>query len=79
MKNWLIGKDPDAGKYWRQEKKGMTEDEMDGWHQQLDGYMFEQAPGIDDGQGSLVHCSPWDGKESDMTEQLNRTDQLFKK
>ena len=79
VKNWLIGKDPDAGKDWRQEKKGLTEDEMVGWHHQLDGYKFEQAPGVDDGQGSLVCCSLWGGKESDMTEQLNWTDQLFKK
>ena len=58
-KNWLIGKDPDAGKDWRQEEKGMTEDEMVGWHHRLDGHEFEQAPGGDDGQGSLASCSPW--------------------
>ena len=58
-KNWLIGKDPDAGKDWRQEEKGMTEDEMIGWHHQLDGHEFEQALGADDGQGSLECCSPW--------------------
>ena len=58
VKNWLIGKDPDAGKDWRQEEKGMTEDEMVGWHQRLDGREFEQAPGVDDGQGSLACCSP---------------------
>ena len=57
-KNWLTGKDPDAGKDWRQEEKGMT-DEMVGWHHQLDGCEFEQAPGVGDGQGSLVCCSPW--------------------
>ena len=51
-KNWLIGKDPDAGKDWRQEKKGMTEDEMIGWHHWLNGLEFEQAPGIGDGQGA---------------------------
>ena len=49
----------------------MTEDEMVGWHHRLDGHEFEQAPGADDGQGSLVCCSPWGCKESDTTEQLN--------
>ena len=70
-KNWLIWKDPDAGKDWRQEEKGMTEDEMVGWHHQLDGLEFEQALGVDDGQGGLVCCSPWGHIKSDMTEQLN--------
>ena len=55
--NWLIGKDPDAGKDWRQ--KGMTEDEGVGWQHQLDGHEFEQALGVGDGQGSLACCSPW--------------------
>ena len=54
MKNWLIWKDPNAGKDWRQEKKGMTEDEMVEWHHQLDGHEFEYTPGVDDGQGGLV-------------------------
>ena len=58
-KDWLIGKDPDAGKDWRQEKKGMTEDEMVGWHHRLNGHEFEQALGVGAGQGSLVCCSPW--------------------
>ena len=58
VKNWLLRKDSDAGKDWRQEEKGMTEDEMVGWHHQLDGHEFEQAPGVGDGQGSLVCCSP---------------------
>ena len=75
VKNWLIWKDPDAGKDWRQEKKGMTEDEMVGWHHQLDGHEFEQAPGVGDGQGSLACCSPWACKESDLTEWLNWTEQ----
>ena len=66
-KNWLIGKDPDAGKDWRQEEKGMTEDEMVGWHHRLYGYEFEQAPGVGEGQGSLACCSQWCHKESDMT------------
>ena len=55
-KNWLLGKDPDAGKDWRQEEKAMTEDEMAGWQHRLDGHEFEQAPGFGDGQGSLA-CS----------------------
>ena len=67
-KNWLIGKDPDAGKDWRQ--KGKTEDEVE-WHHWLDGYESEQAPGVGDGQGVLVCCSPWGWKESDTTEQLS--------
>ena len=58
-KNWLTGKDPDAGKDWRQKEKGMTEDEMVGWHHWLNGYEFEQALGVGDGQGSLVCYSPW--------------------
>ena len=72
-KNWLIWKDPDAGKDRRQEK-GTIEDEMVGWHHQLDGYEFEQAPGVGDGQGNVVYCSPWGPKESDMTEWLNWTE-----
>ena len=74
-KNWLNGKDPEAGKDWRQEEKGMTEEEkgmteeeMVGWHHQLDGHEFEQAPGVGDRQGGLACCSPWGHKESDMTE-----------
>ena len=58
VKNLLIGKDPDAGKDWRQEEKGTTDDAMVGWHHRLDGHEFEQAPGVGDGQGSLVCCSP---------------------
>ena len=71
-KNWLIGKAPDAGKDWRQEK-GTTEDEMIGWHHWLDGHEFEQASGVGDGQGSLACCSPGGRKESDTTERLNWT------
>ena len=59
VKNWLIGKDPDAGKDWRQEEKGTTEDEMVGWHHRLEGQEFEQALGVGDRQGSLSCCSPW--------------------
>jgi len=58
-KNWLIRKDPDSGKDWRQEEKGTTEDEMVGWHHLLDGHKFEQAPGVGDGQGSLVLQRFW--------------------
>ena len=61
-KNWLIRKDPDAGKDWRQEEKGMTEDEMVGWYHRLDGHEFEQALEVGDGQGSLTCCSPWVAK-----------------
>ena len=70
-KNWLTGKDPDAGKNGRQEEKRTTEDEMVGWRHRLDGHEFEQALGVDDGQGSLVCCSPWGHKKSDTTERLN--------
>ena len=68
VENWLIGKDPDAGKDRRQEEKGTTEDEMVGRHHQLYGHEFEQAPGVGDGQGSLVCCSPRDRKELDWTD-----------
>ena len=73
-KNWLLGKDPDAGKDRRWEKTGTTEDEMVGWHQWLDGHEFEQVLGVDDGQGNLACCSPWGCKELDTTERLNWTD-----
>ena len=66
-KNWLIGNDPDAGKDWRQEEKGMTEDKMVGWHHWLEGHESEQAPGVGDGQGGLACCSPWGRKELDTT------------
>ena len=68
-KNWLIGKDPDAGKDWRKEEKGMTEDETVGWHHQL---------GVGDGQGSLVCCCPWGCRGSDKTEWLNWTELSFR-
>ena len=77
VKNWLIGKDPDAGKDWRQEEKGTTEDEMVGWHHWLDAHEFEQAPGVDDGLGSRAYCSPRGRKESDATEQLNWTERRY--
>ena len=74
VKSWLIWKDPDAGKDWRWKEKGMTEDEIVGWHHWLNGHEFEQTLGVGDGQGGLVCCSPWGHKEFDMTEQLNWTD-----
>ena len=61
----------DAGKNGKQEEKGMTKDEMAGWHHQLDGHESEQAPRVGDEQGSLECCIPWGHKESDMTKQLN--------
>ena len=70
VKNWLIRKDLDAGKDWRQEEKGMTEDEMVGWHHWLSRHKFEQALGDSEGQGGLACCSPWGCKESDTTEWL---------
>jgi len=71
VKKWLIGKDPDAGRDWRQEQKEMTEDEMVGWHHRCNGHEFEQTPGVGDGQGSLVCCSPRGHQESNTTERLN--------
>ena len=70
-KSWLIWKDLDAGEDWGQEKKGVTEDEMIGWHHRLNGHEFEQTPGDSEGQGGLVSCSPWGRKESDTTEWSN--------
>ena len=72
-KSWLIWKDPDAGKDWGQEK-GMTEDEMVGWHHQHNGHGFGWTPGVGDGQGGLACCGSWGRKESDTTEQLNWTE-----
>ena len=71
VKSWLTGKDPDAGEDWRQEEKGMTEDEMIGWHHWLNGHEFEWAPGVGDRQRSWACCSPWGRKELDTIEQLN--------
>ena len=70
-KSWLIRKDLDAGKDWGQEEKGTTEDEMVGWHHQLNGHEFEQALGDGEGQGNLACCSPWGCKELEMPERLN--------
>ena len=71
VKNWLIRKNPDAGEDWGQEEKGTIEDEMVGWHHQLDGHGFGWTPGVGDGQGGLACCDSWSRKESDTTEQLN--------
>ena len=71
VKSWLIWKDPDAGKDWRQEEKGTTEDEMVGWHHWFNGHAIGQIPGDGEGQVSLVCCSPWDWEELDMTWWLN--------
>ena len=67
VKNWLIGKDPDAGEDWRQEEKGATEDELVGWHHRLKEHEFEQTQGDSEEQDSLVCCSLQGHKESDMT------------
>ena len=76
---WLIWKDPNAGNDWGQEEKGMTEDEIVGWHHWHNGHGFGWTPGVGDEQGGLACCGSWGRKESDMTEQLNWTafDQLF--
>ena len=73
-KNWLIGKDLDAGQDWRQEEKGTTEDELLGWHHWFNGHGFGWTPGAGDGQGGLECCSPWGREELDTTEQLNCTE-----
>ena len=73
-KNWLIWKDLDARKDWKREEKGMTEDEIVGWHHPLDGHGFGWTLGVGDGQGGLACCSPWGRKESDMTEWMNWTE-----
>ena len=73
-KHWLIWKDPDAGKNWGQEEKGMTEDEMVGWHHRLDGHWFGWTPRVGGGQGGLVCCGSWVCKELGMTERLNWTE-----
>ena len=74
VKNWFIRKDPDAGKVWRLEEKGTTEDEMVGWYHWLDGQEFEQAPGDGEGQGSLVCCSPWGHKSGTWLNNRNKND-----
>ena len=80
MKNWLIGKDYDAGKDWRQEGKRTAEDEMVGRHHWLNGHEFEETPEVGDGQGDLASCCNLQGhKESDTTERLNWTDWIIHK
>ena len=76
-KSWLIWKDPDAGKDWGQEEKGMTEDEMVGWHYRHNGHGFGWTPGVGDRQGGLACCSSWGHKESDTTEWLNWTENIY--
>ena len=77
VKSWLIGEDSDAGRDWRQEERGMTEDEMAGWHHRLAWCGFGLTPGVGDGQGGLVCCDSWGRKESDMTERLNWTELII--
>ena len=77
VNNWLIRKDPDAGKDWRQEEKGTTEDEVVGWLHRLNGHESEQTPGDDDGQGGLACCGPWGYKQLDTTEHLSWKNVLF--
>ena len=72
--SWLTGKNPDAGKDWGQKERGMTEDEMVGWHHRLDGHGLGWTPGVGDGQGNLACCGSWGRKESDTTEWLNWTE-----
>ena len=72
--SWLIGKDSDAERDWRQEEKGTTVDEMARWHHQIDVREFEWTPGVVDGQGGLVCFNSWGRKELDMTERLNWTE-----
>ena len=70
-KNWFIWKDPDAGKDWKQEKKGTIADEITGWHHQLNGHEFGWTLGVGDGQGGLACCGSWGHKELDTTKWLN--------
>ena len=72
-KSWLIGKDSDAGRDWGQEEKGTTEDELAGWHQRLNGHVFESILGVGVRQGGLACFDSWGRKESDTTERLNWT------
>ena len=76
-KSWLIGKDSDAGRDWGQEEKVTTEDEMAGWHHQLNGREFRWTPGVVDGQGGLACCDSWGHKEPDTPERLNWTELIL--
>ena len=77
--SWLVGKDSDAGRDWGHEEKGMTEDEMAGWHHWLDGRESKWTPGVGVGQGGLACCDAWGRKELDMTEQLILSDLMLVK
>ena len=77
-RNWLLWRDPDAGKDWRREEKRTTEDDMVWWHHQFNGRKFEWTPGVADGQGGVESCSPWDRKECNKTERLNWTEPKMK-
>ena len=76
-KSWLTGKDSDARRDWRQEEKGTTEDEMPEWHHWLNGRECEWTPRVGDGQGGLTCCDSWGRKDSDVTEQLNWTENFL--
>ena len=78
VKNWLTGKDPDAGEDWKQEEKGTTEDEKVGRYHQHGGHEFKQAPGVGDGQGSLACYGPWGRKELDRIDRLTWTEKVKK-
>ena len=78
VKSWLVGKDSDAGRDWGQEEKGMTEDEMAGWHHWLDCRESEWTQAGGDGQGGLACCDTWGRKESDTTERLNWTELMVR-
>ena len=77
VKSWLTGKDPDAGKYWEQAEKGMTENEMNGWHHRLNGHGFGWTLGVGGRQGRLACCDSWGRKELDTTEWLNWTELII--
>ena len=77
VKSWLTGKALDAGKDWGKEEKGVTKDEIIGWHHWLNGHEFEQTPGDSEGQGNLMCCGSWGHKESHMTEQLKNSNILM--
>ena len=79
VKSWVTGKDLNAGKDWGQEEKWVTEDEVVGWHHQLNGHAFEQTPGDGERQGNLACCSPWGHKESDTTERLKNNGNVRQK
>ena len=75
--SWLIGKDPDAGKDWGQVEKGMTEDELVGWHHQLNGHELEQTQGDSEGQGSLLYCHSWVKVQTQVSDWITTTLKIF--